>query len=781
MPQEPQQLFMTSKSGIGRSSHYHIVFIDEESGQGFVSEAGSKRSRHSHEIIFYPPETDPQTGEPMGEGKWVVMPGEDGHVHDELMSYQTNPKSNSQDDKDIIAEVVSLYREASEVESRSMKKSEESYRFYRGDQWTSREKEYLRQLNRACLTINYVGKAIDTLIGLQMQQRTDIQYLPQEASDAVVADAFTYTAKHILDSCNFHKEETKSFKDASVAGKGGWDVTVSFEDSLEGDIQVKRFNYKDFKFGPHEDELLTDCEYGFKEKLYSKEKVKQLWPKKADKVQKDFDFYLGVDEGREEHRRYYGRQYAKSDNAMIVMPQTINGNVMVDIARKEYRVLECWRKKYERKEFLVHTETGFVYDAQDWKEADIKQVLETIPGFVSIERLKTRFRITRIAGNVVLSDEDPADLPIDDFFLIPIYCYKEGNEFYGKVEAAKDPQKEVNKRHSQLVDIINRMATYNWFFDDTTFVNPHEEQKFRNTSSSPGSHFKVQTTRNVPVKEEGVKFPSEIVSLLELGESAVDKIMNVVVDPSGANESGSHLLHRQQQSMAGNEFLFDNLSFAKKKLGKILLHMIQRYWSPERMYRLLASQNQQEPIDIGGQPFEEWPEEEIIRALEDTDISQLDVVVSETESSPSMRFSTWLVLSEAAQAGIQVSPDMLIEYMPGISQATKQRLLDSMAQQAEQEGEMADTEAQAEIMKTLIAQGQIPPQVQEEFGVGPSPEIGEGGAPPLAENPTGQVVPKPTEEIYEIINKPDGSGSIVRVVSAPQQSAPSETDEEIVQ
>lgn len=763
-----QALRITSKAGA--PSHYHVVFTDEESQQGYVAIAGKGKREHTHEIAYIPPELDEQ-GNPMSEGQWMVLPAEDGHTHENLENYPAPKNKKVKDEDQLLADIMSLYTEAREIESGSKKKAEKSWAFYKGEQWSNRAKAQLRSLDRACLTINHVGKAIDTLIGLQVQERTEFEYTPFEESDQLQCDLFNIVAKHIKEQCSYNREKTKVFKDQAITGRGNYHLFVDFDDSLHGNIKIERFPWSDVHYGPHEKEDLSDCEYSFKERMYSKSKMQQLWPDKADDIQQDFNYYMDVKQ--EGHIRYHGQQYFHSDNKKFVVPNILGSHVMVDVQKKEYRVLECTQKMYETKQILVHVDSAFVFDAADWKPADINAAME-IPGFYSFKRTFTRRRITRCAGNVILSDENPADVPGNMYFTIPAYAYKDGNDYWGKVEQAKDPQREVNKRHSQAADVINKMAAYNWFIDDMTFGgNKAEERKFLNTSSSPGATFKVSTTDRLPVKEEGVKFPGEIVQLLELGLNAVEDIMNVVVEPSGANESGSHLLHRQKQAMAANEFLFDNLAFAEKQVGKLLLHLIQKYWSPERVYRLVAYQNTREPVSLSGEPFENFTEEEIIAALENVDASQFDVVIQESESSPTRQMQNYILLQELQQGGNPVPPAILIENMPGASDATKRKILDYIAQEQEMAAQDTQAEGETEVVKTLIAQGQIPPHIAEQYGVSQTPP----GMGNDFVTDTNAVSPSMEDVTFDVTEKPDGSGKVVRMIKAPQQQLPEEIPE----
>ena len=136
---------------------------------------------------------------------------------------------------------------------------------------------------------------------------------------------------------------------------------------------------------------------------------------------------------------------------------------------------------------------------------------------------------------------------------------------------------------------------------------------------------------------------------MELAQGRLIDQMNVTVEPSGANESGAHLLQRQKQRLSGNEFLFDNLAFAKKKLGRMLVALIQKYYSPDRILNILRNANMKADVELGGQPLDSFSEEDILALLEDTDVTKVDVVVEESTFSPTHRLATYQLLNEAVQ------------------------------------------------------------------------------------------------------------------------------------
>ena len=700
----------TPELSLGKKKpHYHIIYLNDEAGIGFCAEAAD----HVHEVMFIPPEMDEETGEEIAPGRFEMLPSEDGHSHG-VDVYQARPPKKKETDEKIVRDVYNLFRECTDLEAESVKKAEEAERFYQGKQWSDSQRDELEAVSRSALTINMVGRQIDELSGLQREQRADLHYLPVDEGDQKTADILNIVSKNILEQCFFAREESETFLDQAIAGRGVWNIYVSREKDIRGQIIVERFPWDSFRAGPHEKQDLSDCEYIFKDKMYSYTKLGQLWPAKRSKIQTDLNSRLGANDmygssstgidSNKAHQQYNDDQYAHTDNWYPA--NIVSGQTMVDPYRKEYRVMECWRKIYLEASVVTNPDDDFYFNAYGWKAADIKAAA-TIPGLYVVKRTIPKIRITRVAGSVVLNDDYPADLPVDDFFTIPIYAYKRGNSWWGKIEAAKDPQKEVNKRTSQTVDITNKMASYGWFIDHSTFPDPQAKDQFKRVSTSPGFVVHVSDTGRPPVQVEGTKMPSEIVALMEMAQGRLVDQMNVTVEPSGANESGAHLLQRQKQRLTGNEFMFDNNAFAKKKLGRIMATLIQIYYSPERILNMLRNENTRTPVELGGEPMENFTEEEIVTFINDVDVAKVDVVVEESTFSPTHRLATYQLLNEAVQRGTPIPPQFLIELLD-LPAEYKTKLAEGMAAEQDSASSQQSETQMMEENKALIPQGIVP-------------------------------------------------------------------------
>jgi hypothetical protein len=311
-------------------------------------------------------------------------------------------------------------------------------------------------------------------------------------------------------------------------------------------------------------------------------------------------------------------------------------------------------------------------------------------------------RVTTIAGGVLLLDEYPDDHP-DDFNIIPVFAKKRGNKWWGKVHTAKDMQREINKRHSQAIDILNKCASYGWFHDHTTFPTPTDKANWLKNASSPGFNQEVANTDKPPVEVSGTKFPVEIVQLEQLSTEKLREIMNINPELLGLNsraESGVAIAEKKRQGLVGNEFLFDNLALSKKRLGRAIIRLIQKAYTPERIMRIVSSVNSRAPVEVAGKPIDQYDPAEIQRMLKNSDLTKHDVAVTESAYSPTNRRYNFIVWSELAGRGIPVPPELLIELSDlGDKEKVKQQIEQMKQQQAELENKKID----AEIQKTLIS------------------------------------------------------------------------------
>lgn len=700
-------IFQTDKA----MGHFHAVYVSEATGRGQTSADDG----HVHDVVFDPERND-----------WVIGFGPDGHGH--VLEDVAAPgyKTKKQEPAEVLQEVYSLASVWVSEESDNIRDAELAEQFYWGEQWEKNVKATLESQGRAALTINRIEKMVDYLTGEERQERTDIRYYPTEGGDQRVADILNHLTKHLLEASYYSREKSKVFEDIVIAGRSGFNLSVDFRKNIQGDIRVERFPWQDVVFGPHELEDLSDCEGLVKHKMYSRARLKSMFPEKAEEIDGAFvEGNLTTSTTGVQSNDAQDYQDPTSGIAPTFIAPTFLGTIYptLDIAKKELRLIECWRKVYEKVHVIVNLDENFYFAAEGWSSAFLSK-LKSIPSIQIVERETEKIRITKIVGGVLLSDEYPADLPEDDFFIVPVFGKRRNGKWKGKVISAIDSQKEVNKRHSQAIDIGNQ-AGYGYFYDSTTFNDEKQERDFEHHASAPNFKIKVADARNPPIRQEGVKFPSEVVQLLQLSDNSLVEMMSTEVMPNGANQSGAHFLEMKKSKMVVNEYLFDNMRFAQKKVGQLLVKLIQRYYRPDRILRILQSRSMvpnSPDMMVGGQPFGNYDPNEILSLLETADLLNYDVMVSESGYSPTARTATFMLLTQMAQSGAPIPPEIMVEFMD-IPAELKSQVQGGIAQQAQAQAQTQSANAKMEINKTLIAKGIIPPEVQQELdGQGAQPQ-----------------------------------------------------------
>lgn len=668
------KLLITSKV---KNGHTHIVYMRDD-GSGETSTA----KKHSHQLY-------------QGE----VVPADDGHTH-QLTEYAPKPKKEKeQTDEDKIREVMDLYTQAKEIEKDAIKKAEDAEKIYCNEQWPSGSKP--TGDNRSSITVNVIKKNIDGLSGYQRQHRTDLRYLPTEDGDQKVADLLNVVVKGILENCTYSREETRVAEDVMIVGRGFFHIYVDREKNLQGDIVIERFPWGGGKkatsgvyLGPFEKDDLSDLEYLVKWKRYSEGKVKSLYPDQMDKI---FPSEEGDGEAEDPHNADKNVAYQQNEKKADTDPE------LIDAVKKQYTEIELFRREYKRAQVIVNVEDEFYFNAEGWEKADINAAV-SIPGMSLIPRSITQIRRTKVMSKALLDDDYPDD-GIDGFSLIPVFATRRRGEWWGKVEDVKELQYAINKVWSQFIDVFNKVVAYGYYIDSETFPSPEEEENFKRNSSSPGFVAKVSDVNKPPKKEEGIKFPNELAEFLNMLNIAVKENMSINLELLGmseGNQSGIAIRQKIAQQLLGNDYIFDNLSFAKRQLGRNLIKMIQKLYTKERMYRIVMRQAARpNPPMMGGRPLNEVPPEEVMTLLQTADLSQYDVLVSESSESPSAQISNFMLFLEMASKGIQIPPQILLKFAPVPDKEEIQLMLSqAMQAQAEAENKKYDTE----LKKAVIAQ-----------------------------------------------------------------------------
>lgn len=668
--------------------HAHFVNVSENT----LSAECGRVKKHRHVIEFS-----------QEEQQFRVLPADDGHTHilEELTVIE--PKLPSIEDNleaDVIASQTLRYQEAHDAERLSVERGQESIDFREGKQWPDETLRKLNSENRAALTINHVAPMIESLSGVARQQRTDIKVFPVEGGDQFVADILTQTIKQILTQNDFAHEEIEVFEDEISAGRGVMEVYPDYDENLEGNIKVRHIPWDMVSVAPHLRKDIQDAEYMFKWKWVSKNQLTNLYPDSQEDI---------------------SNLYTRLDLAYMTGGDTLSkdsvfkNTTFVNNQTKQIKLLECESKEYYVLKLFVDTETADVI-AEDSIPKDLAKQLSTLNSLRFVKRRLFRLRRTVSAGDKVLED-DYLDSPTlnnsngNAFSTIIVYAYKRGLYFEGKIQRVKDPQRELNKRRSQTVDIVNTSINNGWFYEEGTFNNLQDEDNFKQNSSTAGFTQKVEDITRVPIKVEAGVVERGIVELEQNSQRSFREVSNINMELLGqapSYQSGVALQQQQRQALVGNEYLFDNMNRGKKELGRRLIAWIQKIYTPERIARLVLNQAVVDKVFISGQPLDPQNQEQVQMFMQkaqmmlaNDDLVNYDIGIGESNSTPTTQLANLQMMQQLAQAGVPIPPTALLEMSPI---PNKERIMQQIQQQQQAEQEAEDKKYNTELQKTMIAQ-----------------------------------------------------------------------------
>ena len=683
-------IYVTTTNGRGRGSHKHTLYLPEpqQIQQLGIEQANSlakmsENNKHVHEIVF-----DPELGQ------WMILEA-NKHTHEleEMLQEADLPK---QPDKELVDDTYSLLCDAMKRENKCLETAKKCVKYYKGDQWDEGDVAKLKANKRPSISVNVIAPIVDRLSGYNRRNLPDPTAYPVEGGDDKVGEIITRVIKRILSWSNQKKLLASVFDDQIVAGRGIFNINVE-NDGNENHIMVERDKYNSVFYGSHDEIDLSDCQYLAKTKYLSKYEIELQFPEHAEKLEQFMENpkdYISVMNGHEVSQR--GDDYDYPDE-VDTYPFMLGEACLYDQYRKQYMIAEVERKIDYTTYFIGLPEYAEPMRIKASEKKDIENM--------GIKVTKTQDYTIRkdiVCGDVVI---ESINTERKRFTTIPSYSKLVDGEWYSKLKDVLDLQDETNKRFSQTTDILNRMAGYNWIYDGDCFNSKREEENFKNNVSTPGSVIKV-ADMNVkrPIKEEGVKFPSEVINLEELSIQRLSAQFGDIGDIPGQQSelSSRAMLLKERYGLLVNEILFNNFHMAIIELSKSLLECIQSYMTPVQILRIIRSGSPQSQEEIMADKMEDI---EILKMLTTADLTKYDIELDTVSSSPTYRESQFELLAGLRQSGFPIPLESVIETG---AFPNKDKMLGQLQAQQQQQSQEASATYQQEVDKTLTAQGVDP-------------------------------------------------------------------------
>ena|GEM_PF-5681647 len=468
------------------------------------------------------------------------------------------------------------YRNAVDINRSFLRQAKKAYKFYAGHQYTTEELRALEEAGRPALVANIIKATVELVKGVNDLNRVEAKAIPTEPNDQFLADILNDTYGKVRNIENVDDAEDDAFENLLITGKGYIAVDLAPDPKRPGEIRIPITSIP-------VDEVYEDPNgrYVFWEKWISVEDFAVQYPEMVDELDEilhgesngDLDAW-DPDIEDEDYDLGYGDTPSDEDYSNVLDDGFYDlQNGMIKIVHKEY-----WAP-YDRY-YGVNPFTG---QLEEFDPKHLKALKERIPNFEYTVVKDRKVKWFQFIGHKVLYDGD-SPLPFDGFSIVSEVAYKDKSgkktTYFGIVKDMIDPQREINKRWSQTLNLILAQTQGGYFVEKDAI---EDVEHWDETRSAPGADTIVANNalaegrlmpKNVP------QLPSGVLHLNEFAQDLAKKISGVNPDllgyDRGRQEPGIVLQLRQRQGLT----LLNNLFRAHKRLIKRLA---------ERVYAIIAA------------------------------------------------------------------------------------------------------------------------------------------------------------------------------------------------
>ena len=561
-------------------------------------------------------------------------------------------------DRDIIRDFDTYYNEAYYAWDPFFPEAERDLRFYLGDQWDEQEKRQLFQEGRSTFVFNRVRRNINMVTGYQRKHRLSSVVVPQEDSDQKTADQLSALLLYTMNSADGYQVISDCFGGAL---KTGWNLASLWvdyrDDPINGDIKFNRESYNSFIMDPYLTKLdFSDCQYILRRKYLSADHVASLLPGQEKEI------YELHKMGWERDDKFTWLPYQRQPNGQQLMAYS-----------------EMFQQKWRNVPMLVDMETG---EAMEFEvEGDVLGAfLERYPQLKVVDRPKRYIEKNVIVNDQLMANEiNPYDL--DEYPFVPFTAIfePESDQWGLKVQSLTrcmvDPQRESNRRRSQMIDLLDSQINSGWIAEENSVVNPRSlfqssqgKVIWKRADAPPGALEKIPPAQIPPSMFQLQElFDRDMMEIAGINDAAFGQTEN-------AGDSGVMMMLRQGAAIVNLQELFDNLRASQKSLSKKVLKLIQN-WRPQKVQRILN--------------------EEPTQQFYDPSFTKYDIAVQEGILTDTQRQMYFRQLVDLRQLGAPVTGEMLAKAAPiqGKSEYVEQ-LAAMEQQQAQAQQEQQQIQAQ---------------------------------------------------------------------------------------
>lgn len=595
-------------------------------------------------------------------------------ARDFLTDFNKKTKSDLDEKQYVIKEFGEMYERAYQMLNTFYAEAYKDQSFYLGNQWSLEELSYLTNQRRASYTYNVTKRLINLIEGLQRQHRLSTTYTSITAEADRTADILTDVGQFVMQWGEGYEAISRAFRGACITGISWVSPYLDYrDDPVNGDIKFHVDDWNNTSWDPFFYEKdLSDCTFIARRKYLSKSEVMSLLPDKANEIER-----LG---------------YMSRDDKFTYMPYARQWGL-----QKLLNYTEYWRAKWVTKDVLVDMRTG---ETSEWK-GDKKRLPLLKAVDPNLEIIKKPVRTVELGiiveGELLYYGEDPFglnDYPFVPFTVIFEPSYDLWNwKLQSLVRQVRDPQTELNKRISKMIDMIDGQLNSGWIAKTGAVTNNSSLFK-----SGQGQVIFLKPEANIDTDIRRIDpppLPQTDMMLMDAFDKLIPNILGINPEmlgmPENADIPTAAILAKTRMSagIISLRGLFDGVSESQRILGKKVLTLIQKNYSPEKVAEISKKQ-----------PTEEFYSQAW---------SKYNIVVEEGILTDTQKQSQFTQLLTLKQMGMPIPDSLIIKNSNLHGKEELNEILDAQAQQqqeAAQQQEQLAMQQQAMVSQSFESKSQ---------------------------------------------------------------------------
>jgi hypothetical protein len=503
-----------------------------------------------------------------------------------------------------ITEAIEFLRQAAEADTTNRAEALDDVKFAAGDQWPVEIQNSRTLEARPCLTINKVDAYVRQITNQQRQQRPRIkcQGMNNE-TDAKMAEIITGICRHVEVNSNADHAYDTAFDFAVRMGWGYWRVTTDYvrPDSFDQEIYIKPI---DNPFTVYFDPNSTAPDGSDAEKclitvVMAKENFRKMYP--------------DADDGGS----FSARGTGDSNTEWVT--------------KHDIRIAEYFYTRIISTHLVLLSDGTTAYE----DELPSAEALD-LAGIYEVSRRKTfkkQIKWCKVTAMEVLEEGTWAGKYIP---VVPTYgqqCVVDNKrKKFGLVRMAKDPQRMYNFWQTSMTESVALAPRAKWIMAEGQDEGHESEWAGANNTSYAYLRYKMTDINGQPAPPPIRQAPEQPPAAIMAAAQSITMDLQAVVGivdpnqlPSG-NISGKALQGQQQQIDMTNFHYYDNLTRSIAHTGRIILDLIPKIYSSERVMRIIGDDGKPELTTIN-QKTGQQDENGIEMVLNDVTIGEYDVVM----------------------------------------------------------------------------------------------------------------------------------------------------------